>query len=426
MKELILDKLKKMEDLEQRKLLKDIMAGLFVNLIDYQEQANQNLENRVFSEINDDTIFYDLFVTICPRSMYDPLDPFLHPVFQEDLAEPQFDMGEIIAGLEKNEEFKAFTIFFKCDYLILKQLLANRKSFSGELVTDKSRYPIRIKLEQNRKYLEQIEHLYNVFQKNAIPWKTPNIPYANRFFDIIISQCDMLPDSEETVTEIKLDLEEFEPYKTIDQVLLWNIERIKTSSSGFPMPAEDRINYEHVIPLRKYGPENGFLIDEEPLYLKYMIRSAEELTIVSPHEKMDEWHLIKICAPTAEISGVYPEEPLSNRRKNSFISKFAQKQRALVRTKSEIYRIINSFEVSKYFGLKDIVICNHKGDTDITYDLNYFITDDIRVANDRKIMKLQFVMLDNEEHYLRYDLLSFLVSEVQMYFPDYECIGELV
>ncbi|HYH02614.1 MAG TPA: normocyte-binding protein, partial [Bacillota bacterium] len=368
MKELILDKLKKMEELDQRKLLKDIMAGFFVNLIDYQNQANQNLENRVFSEVNDEAAQYDLFVTICPRPVYDPLDNFLHPVFSEDMAEQQYDMGEIIAGLQKNEAYKVFTIFFKCDYMILKKLLANRKTFQGELITDKNRYPIRLKLEQNRRYLEQIEHLYNVFQKNAIPWKTLNLPYANRFFNVIISECDTLPGSEETITEISFNLEEFEPYKTIDQVLLWNIERIKTSSSGFPMPAVDRINYEHAIPLRKYGTENGFLIDEEPLYLKYMIRSAEELIIVSPYEKVDEWHLIKICAPTAEITGAYPEEPLSNRRLNSFISNFAQKQTALVRTKSEIYRIINSFGVSKYFGLKNIVLCDHKGDTDITYD----------------------------------------------------------
>ncbi|HEY8464239.1 MAG TPA: normocyte-binding protein [Bacillota bacterium] len=426
MKELILEKLKKMEDLQQRKLLKDIMSGFFSNLIDYQTSFNQHLENRVFSEVSDPAAPYDVFVTLVPRSSVDPLDNFLHPVFPEDLEEPQYDMVKISTGLQKSEEIKVFTIFVKCDYLTLKKLLANRKTFPGELVTDQSRYPIRIKLEQNQSYLLQIEHLYNVFQKNALPWKTLNNPYAYRFFDVIITECAAVPGQEETITEISFNLEEFEPYKTIDQILLWNIERIKTSSSGFPMPAIDRINYEHVISLKKYGADNGFLIDEEPLYLKYMLRSAEELTIVSPYEKVDAWNLIKICRPPENWAANYPVEPLSNRRVNSFISKFAQKQTALVRTKGEIFRIINSYSIAKHFGLKDIIICDHKGDSVVTYDLNYFITDDIRVANEKKIMKLQFVALDQENDFIRYDLLSFLVSEVQMYFPDYECIGELV
>ena len=53
MKDIIIDKLSKMEDLEQRKILKDIISGVFLNLIDYQESFNKNLEERIFSEIED-------------------------------------------------------------------------------------------------------------------------------------------------------------------------------------------------------------------------------------------------------------------------------------------------------------------------------------------------------------------------------------
>ncbi|HAU34589.1 MAG TPA: normocyte-binding protein, partial [Lysinibacillus sp.] len=40
------ERLRKIEDLEQRQLLKDIVSGVFVNLIDYQEDMNRKLEER--------------------------------------------------------------------------------------------------------------------------------------------------------------------------------------------------------------------------------------------------------------------------------------------------------------------------------------------------------------------------------------------
>lgn len=48
MKELMIERLRKIEDLEQRQLLKDIVSGVFVNLIDYQDDMNKKLGDRVF------------------------------------------------------------------------------------------------------------------------------------------------------------------------------------------------------------------------------------------------------------------------------------------------------------------------------------------------------------------------------------------
>ncbi|MBE0341235.1 normocyte-binding protein, partial [Paenibacillus sp. 28ISP30-2] len=51
MKELVQDRLSKMDDLEQRRLLKNMMAGVFMNLVEYQEEMTRQLERRVFEEI---------------------------------------------------------------------------------------------------------------------------------------------------------------------------------------------------------------------------------------------------------------------------------------------------------------------------------------------------------------------------------------
>ena len=84
MKELMLEKLKSLEDLEQRKLLKDILTGVFANLVDYQEKFNEELEFRVFCEIDDIESNYDIYFALCPKYHVDPADDFR---FSEDMEE---------------------------------------------------------------------------------------------------------------------------------------------------------------------------------------------------------------------------------------------------------------------------------------------------------------------------------------------------
>jgi hypothetical protein len=426
MKQLMLEKLKKMEDLDQRKLLKEILNGFFNNLLDYQEQVNQRLEDRVFSEIDDWERCYDLYFTVCPKANLDPLDNFWRPVFPEDAAEKKYDLKEIGENCRKSEQTALFSIFMELDYLAIKQLAANKKTFQGAIITDLNRYPIRISLKPDQKYRLQMEHLYQVFQKNALAWKTLNHPYANKFFEVTISECESFPDEAEMITEIVFDLEEYEPYKRIDHVLLWNVAPLQIATTGFPMPALDRINYEHILPLKKAGPEHGYLINEERTYIRYTMRSSDAITIVCPYEKNEPWNLLKIIRPVVAPGSPSSYPIVSNSRAPGFIAKFVQKQTALIRSRGEIHRIVNSLAASRHFELKSIALTDHQGHHGVTYDLNYFIADDIRVANEKKFMILSFTIGDGAANFLVYDLLSFIVSEVQMYFPDYACVGELL
>jgi hypothetical protein len=299
-----------------------------------------------------------------------------------------------------------------------------KRSFQGNLVTSGGNYPIRVKLQPEEGYWQEVGKLYELFLKNNIPWKTVNHPFANKFFKVILSEFEATPDLDEKLLEIMFDLDEYETYKIMDAVLLWNVERLKIAGNGFPMPALDRVNYEHPISLRKIGVEHGYLLDEDPDLIKYQIRTGDEIIAVSPCEKFDQWNLVKIAQPAADkvITG---NETHSNRRQKSILQKFAVKQATPIRTRGEIARIANSFETSAFFELCDVEIVVHPGIERVTYDLNSFIVDDIRVANDRKIMKLKF-KLKKQRQYVTYDLLSFIVSEIQMYFPEYCCVGELV
>lgn len=424
MRDLILEKLSKMEDLEQRKMLKDIMTGLFNNLIDYQEDSNKKLKDRIFSEVEDAEKKYDVYITVSHKSGVDPVSEFMFPFFEEDVLEKKIDMKEIVKSILVREQMKLFTIFMKCDYNTSSKINENRK-YRGTIITDWGKYPITVRLTKNKTYINQIIKLYDIFQKNEIPWRTINTPYTNKFFDVLLDECEGTLDENEEIKEIVFDLEEYEQYKMIDIVPLWNIKKLNLKSDGFPMPAVDRVNFEHVISIKKMGNENGYLVNENEHIFRYLRRTDEELTIISPEEKAGAWNIIKISQQKDDTARNNKFEIACNSRKASFINKYTNKQTYIVRTKGEITRIVNSFEFSKYYEMQDIEIKTSFASNRITYDMNFFIPDDIRVGNDKKIMVLKFRQ-NTAQTFISQDILSFLVSEIQMYFPEYECVGELI
>jgi hypothetical protein len=424
MKEHFLEELNNIEDLEQRKLLKNIIIGCFSGLIDYQETVNRELAERVFNEVEDTESHYQIYMTVCQQQEVDPIDEFLFPVFDEDLEEVQYNMGEIIAKLAQNEEIELFTIFMKCEYPKVKRLVDSSQIYRGTLRTNLNEYEIKVRLKPNQRYIQEIERLYHLFHKNGICWKTINYGYANRFFNVCLIACDGELNSKEEIKEITFDLAEYEAYKMTRMVLLWNIERVSARSNGFPVAAIDRVNYKHVISIAKLGEDNGYLVDEETDHFRYLSRNQSEIAVICPEERSTNWNLLKVTRPSPNQERVYTFPLISNSRGSSFINNYAQKYSAAIRTKAEILRILGAFDISNHYELKAIELNAYPEVEYFTYDMNFFIHDDIRLANDKKIMTLKFKALTDS--FLCYDMLSFLVSEVQMSFPEYECRGVLL
>lgn len=426
MKELIMDRLSKMEDLQQRRLLRNLMSGVFLNLVEYQEELNRQLERRVFEEVGIHDTKHDIYVSMCRREEWDPLHDYLYPMNPADTEPDRIDLGEIMQNLKDGGEVRLFSLFLECSYPLIQELLYSGRKFRGSLKTSRGQYGIEVKLEKDMTYIKEIEKLYHVFLNNGLPWKTVNHPYAYKFVKAVLNRIDGELAEDEEVLEISVHLEEYEPYKRTDLVPLWNIDRLELKTGGFPVPAADRVNYEHVLPLLKTGLQHGYLVEVNDDSIRYIKRSAEEITVVSPREKSDTWQVLKVASPFN--SGMSrPGYPLmSNRQKEDFISRYGHQQGQIVRSKGEIVRIVHSFAASEGLTLADVEICPADGSQAITYELNRFITDEVRVDNGKWRMCLKFKRTDGDSlpDYLAEDLLSFLVSQVQMSFPEYRCEGE--
>ena len=141
------------------------------------------------------------------------------------------------------------------------------------------------------------------------------------------------------------------------------------------------MNYEHVLSIRKIGNEHGYLVETDEENVRYVKRSDNELTIVSPRDKSGVWQLIKIAKMEDEKIGKLHYELVSNRRIEHFIHKFANKYTATVKTKGEITRMINSFEAANSFELVDIEIVDAYSGTSFTHSVNTFLTEMIGENN---------------------------------------------
>ncbi|KMY33185.1 normocyte-binding protein [Lysinibacillus xylanilyticus] len=421
MKELMIERLRKIEDLEQRQLLKDIVSGVFVNLIDYQDEMNKKLEERIFNEIDDVENRFDIYVTLSSKEDVDPIHECLFPMRQADLESKSINFKKMLEAFKNNESVELFTLFLECDSIKIQQLLARQRLFNGKLVTTEGQVEIKVSLSQNTDYLQEINKLYPLFQVNGLPWKTINHPFVYKFFNVNLVNCPPLNEDVE-ITEIIVDLEEYEQEKRLNMVPLWNIERHEVKNVGFPIPAIDKVNYEHVLSIRKIGNEHGYLVEADEDNVRYVKRSDNELTIVSPRDKSGVWQLIKIAKMEDEKIGKLYYELVSNRRIEHFIHKFANKYTANVKTKGEITRMINSFEAADSFELVDVEIVDSYSGTSFTHSANTFLTEMIGENNHKKTMLLKF-KANEERNFIANDILSFLVSEVQRHFFEYECVG---
>ncbi len=421
MKELMLERLKKIENLEQRQLLKDIMSGVFANLIDYQQQMNDKLERRLLDELNLSEQQLDIYGTITTKEQFDPIHEYLFPIIPADLEHQVISMEELGQALQNQQSAVLSTLFLQCDTLQIQQLLSENRQFHGMLHTTAGDINVKLYLTKHQTYIEEIEKLYNTFQINGIPWKTINHPYIHKFLDVrMINQA--LPQDGTEIIDITIDLEEYEPYKQLNMLPLWNIERHEVKNAGFPVPAIDKINFEHSLSVRKLGVEHGYLVEGNETSIRYVKRSANDITVVSPQDVSGIWQLIKVTNVQLDKVGALPYELFSNRPKDNFMHRLTTNYPIAVYTAGELMRLIHSFDLTDRLAFIDFKIVEDETARSYSYTVNPFLTEIISNPQHKKTMVLQFKAL-KEQDFIANDLLSFVVSEVQRHFFEYNCVG---
>ena len=427
MKNLIQERLNMISDLNERRMLRSVLQDVYENVIEYNMDMYDRLEDRIYNEITDPKENYYVYTSINTVNNVDPIDDFLHPMIPSDLESTVYDMKEINERLQSGEPVVITSVFMKCSAAMIKKLLERERAYKGYVKTDKEVYEVDVRVKPCDKYVKEIENLYRAFQNNSIEWGTINCPYAYKFVDIVLDTPLSL-EQDEKIKEISVDLAEYEKFKVPNAIPLWNITQFKARDAEFPtpMPVIDRIVYEHKIALEDHGVQNGYLAALDNKDYIYSRRKPEELIIVSTDNNQASWEILKVESISNAGKKGYAFELLSNRRDMGFAGKFSSVKSLVIRTRGEIARLLQSYdEMSKQLLFTEVEILEEYNKPFDTFDFNTFIDDNIRTDPHKKIMLITF-SAQSPDDYLLQDKMSFLVSEIQILFPEYKCIGELV
>ena len=337
-----------------------------------------------------------------------------------------YTLADIADAIDKRHEFSLMTVMLRCDFMQIQDIWNHHIEFDGTLETDKSnhKWNIRVKLQQNKEYLKKIGHLYQLFMKNGIPWQTVNAPYLYKFADVVITE---LPDGltlNEEIKKIEINFGNYNQVICHDLIPIWNIQRLVLDSIGFPVPCEDHKNFEHLISIREYGAQHAYLA-EDSMEIQSISQGKEKLLIISSVSEAKKWGIYVIRNSDDSRIDHYTYPIMQNERAETFSEKFHKKWNQSVKTRAELARFIKGFNLEQYVVYLDCDIIDQLTGNPETYSMNLFIEDEIRNTRTQKKLLLRF-KTGEREPWLQRDIMSFLVSEVQRIYPEYECRGVIV
>lgn len=411
------------EDLNDRKLYKAVAEKLVMELFAYQQQAEQNLEKRVFDEVKTDHSDFAVYLGLTKREHYDATDPFLFPILAEDLAPKEIPTQELLSALASGTQYPLYTVFLQASYPIAQKFEQPGRKYLGVVKTSRGEYRATFSVQKSMAYLNQIQKLYEVFLSNSKYWVTLCDAYLHKMYTVHMCSVEQLPPTEE-IDEVTVDFEEYTDAVRYHMMPLWNIEPMEEKTSTYPVPCKDQTYFEHRIFAHRLDAKCQYLVANVDTEVADIRRVHGDLMITCPEDTPFQWILYKLNPKPQKLTYQYPI--LSNQSKESLSDSLTQMYRQSIKTKAEIARLIESFDYGAYLHYEGITLQKTHPMPEQTYDMDAFIADELRVGgNNRETLMLSFVAVD-PKNYLNHDVMSFLVTQVQKLFPEYHCSGQLV
>ncbi len=425
MKEMIRREIQAIPNLTERVAFKALMEEVFLALYETNEKMYTDLEKRVQDELAYDVNRYGIKTGMIEREYYDESHHLMAPMEEEDLQPKQYDMADIVTAIEEKGEFSLMKVMLRCDYMQLQDIWNGEVEFQGTIQTSNPNqtWEITVTLRQNIEYLKKIGQLYQLFIKNGIPWQTINAPYLYKMADVVLTKLPEGITGEEHIQRVQIHFRDYNPFICHDVIPIWNIKKVELDSIGFPIPCGDHKNFEHSISIRDYGTQHAYLAEDDS-EIQSISQREEKLLITSGVSETKTWniYMIRNCEDSRIDRYTYPV--MQNERMENFAEKFQRKWGQSIKTKAELARFIKGFQLEEYVLYQDCQITQTFEKARETYSMNPFIEDEMRDVRFQRKLILKF-KAGRKERWLQRDIVSFIVSEVQRLYPEYECGGIL-
>ncbi len=381
---LIYERLKALSGGLDRSGYRDISKA-FEEVVRYNEKALDELKQNLKKELRDVSERFYLYGAVAAAGDVPIVNDFL------------FSMED------GQEDGSIATVFCPCSKSRMKEIFGSSQELTVE--TEEGKIEITAQIRPCRRYRKKIEELQNVFYENGIYWRTPYLPYVDRFGDVF---CEGF----EPGTVIRsIRFKAYDIPVGLGLIPLWNVEPIRLKCTVFPVPAMDERNFRHTLKLPFL--QDGYVVRMEKA-VKNVFMSEDGLEVVSEEKMQRDFDLYRI-AVHRDIK--VPHYPLtSNCRRMRHIDRQADNAVTRIRTRAEIGRIVTSYEAAAGVELVGIEE-GGRGGIGGSGDRYQFIPEG------RESLLLNFRA--KKDSFLLEDQVSFLVDEVQNYYPQFVVTGNL-
>lgn len=403
-------RLKEIDDLDERRFAKELLLEGLAKVFACTEEKYESLKQRISRELVMPREQFHTFMTIIERESYDPIDDFWFPVCEEDLKKSgqEYETVYLMADEKGCREF-------------LKQgTVQGTESESGQIIS--------FEIRRSQRYLQAVKGLYQLFAENHVPWQVIHMGHLERFFDLI-------PIEEEGNCHNKQITYQWgkwqEDVKT-DMIPLWNIQRMEVHSQEFRLPSIDDVFYEHVFYLPEgQAEEDGYLakLNDEILSVRY---EKNKILLKTKKEILGDVEIYRMHQKRPDGVYGYRYKVLSNQGKDSFAVRYLQKTGNFLQTPAELYRKVEELSGEYRVELVGYEILPQTenaeiGEEEIYGDMNPFAGTQV-FSDDRRSVLLFKIQKDKEdmEDYLYETQIRYILSQIQMEFMEYRCVGQVI
>ena len=414
----------------EKEMLGKTLREMFFELnLEMEERFREIKDKFLEAKINEISEYEDIFVETVLAEKED--------VFKMDgVFFPVFDKIDIIDDNYKDIYLE--NVYLNLSLHKIEEVL--EREFLGWIDIDGDNYEVKVRFVKDERYFDEIKKLYNSFELNGKKWKTINMAHFMRCYKIKLAEYgfDMPQDILEKIQngkyEITYDFEEIQNKVLRDRELLWNIEKKKIISTIFVRPTKIDLSFEYTI---NFESDEQILVsnNENEDILCCYYSGKNKLNILSKKNTGDIWDVFSVkpiekCRKMLELYGKSSENQedyfhFTNFRNKSFIDKIQTKNKN-TRSRAFLEKYFLEYEFTKdKILLKDINFKENIEKNLDTYDCNESLKNDFQKEySDKKPKMNLFVEIKDFDDYSE-DKVSFLISEIQNDYNEFECRGYL-
>lgn len=288
-----------------------------------------------------------------------------------------------------------------------------KKVFSGNLSTENQRYEVNVVFKKID-ILSKLENkLYEIFKLNNINWKTLNLNYFDKYYEVKILDIPDGIDIKKAVLEY--DLEDYNEYWFGNRDIYWNVENKIILSNLMNNEIKDEGIFKHYIEINS---EHKYLIysEADSRHIVKVRREDEKIEILSKEKNIDFYNVLVL------------HDNISKKRVENLTLKYATNERKLLlsdmirkkrsRARGEIFKIFEVFKNGENIELLDIKVNGYVEKTEEIKKYNDFLNRELISECVRDKLYL-YVKYDNS--FENEKILKLVLSEIQYRFNEFEC-----